>query len=795
MRHRKGPFSILVSITTLFCLSIPLPVMSQVLEEIIVSARKRQESLIDVPISISAFTGAKMDEYSITQLQDMANFLPGVSITSRSSTGGAVLNIRGIATNGTNAGWEQAVGQFQDGHYVGRAAVANQGQFDLQQIEIMKGPQSTYFGKNTIAGAINIITRNPTEEFGGYVKAGYEFDAANEWYTEGVVSGALSDTFKARAAIRFSDSDGWGTNANDGGDILSTKESLARVTLVWDPTDAVSMNTKLNYADYETLGQPFQAARCTPGQLARYAGAGGIEDCVPDQTVSHVLLSDAQAAANGRPDLAALNPEDEYEGWSIGNTINWDITDDYTLTHAFSYRTHENFQSNDVDGFNLSGNFFRRFEDYDFWSNELRIVSDLDGRVNWMGGFYYAEEDLEFNAPATTLTTLFPGPFGGSFGTFNQQDTTSWSFFGEVSFDITDQLELVLGGRYEDTEKDINHQVCIGATFAPTCDTTMDDFIPNPGIPGLPFPPPAVAPFVPRLLTFASPQNLTDTLSESEFSPSVTLSWSPTDDSMYYASWSEGFKAGGFDFELRAPLRFLPDSNGDGIPDAFVYDSENATAYEIGAKLTLLGGALQLNVAAFRTETEDLQVSTFDGQLSFVISNAAEAVSQGVEFEATWSISESLTVGATAMFLDSEFESYNGGCAFGVAPDAPDGVSCILDGNDTEGAMPFSANIFANYQHSLSDDLKLSLTGDASRNGSTIANDADPFSESDEYWRLNASVAISDSSNKWRLALIGRNLSDEDDYFGFGDLPGAPGNYSSISEPGRRLTVEAQYNF
>lgn len=784
------------------------------LEEIVVTARKREESLMDVPVTIAAFSGDKMSDYNLVELEDMAQFIPAFDIATNLATGGANINIRGVSTNGTNAGFEQAVGMFIDGGYVGRSVWLNQGQLDLARMEVLKGPQGVYFGKNTVAGALNLISRDPTDEVEAHIQGSYEFEAADEAAVEAVISGPLTDTLKARLAFRWNDSGGYAKNTFTGEDTVTNDEILGRLTLLWEPKENITVNTKINFADYKQEGSTFQPANCAgaPNLVAEFAARGGFENCVPDTNTTHVLLSDLHAGFLGQPERATSTPVDAYDGISIGNTITWDIGD-YTITNVTSYREHDAQRINDVDQWNRSGFFIRRNEDYSFWSNEIRIQSPQDQRLSWLAGLYYQDEDLDFFAdplvviffdgpPVPPSSPLFlsnlgtpnrpfngvpdEGPFdlfGGSFSMDNVQETKEWALFAEFSFDITDQIELSVGGRYADISKDASHDVCVGLPFAITCNTRADD----------------------RIGFIASAQSYAGSADATDFSPSVSLRWSPTDNHMFYASYSEGFKAGGFDLELRsAAAQAFVDNNPGQVPDGFVYQPETVEAYEIGTKMTLFDGRVQFNASLFRSEYDDLQVSTFDGVISFVIRNAASATSQGLELDTVWQVNDNLTVGGAVTFLDSTFDQFNGQCIAGQPFDTDtnnDGVpdTCNLSDNEQPNSPDISSNIFGSYSQPVGDNLILSLTGDASFTGETFLNDDnDPLSQSDSFWRLNASIGLSDTNNRWRVAIITRNLLDEQDYPGFGDLPNFSGQgipYSVTTPIGRQVTVQARYNF
>ncbi|MAV29745.1 MAG: hypothetical protein CL865_01695 [Cycloclasticus sp.] len=786
---------------------------SSQLEEVVVTARKKEESIMDVPISVAAMSGEKLSAYNITDFDAMAAMMPGVNI-SDGILEGAVLNIRGVQTEGGNAGFEQSVGLFIDGMYIGRSSFSRQGQLDVAQVEVLKGPQSLYFGKNTIAGALNIRTNNPGDEFEAYLQAGYEFESADQLSVEGVVSGPIAEGIKGRLATRFTESDGWLENPYASGDAGMAQEDLfLRGTLVFDGADNFSDTLKINYMDSEAHEDLINCVG-GPGLLA-FQVQGSQEDCVRDDTVTHVLTSQAMLDYlddTGKHGGQRVKPGETsynvFKGITIVNRADWDISDQLSLTNVTAYLDTDWDRSGNVNQYDSAGPFFQREELTDFWSTEFKLSGEFSDRITWAAGFYYQEEDIEYEEFTRLILTdddnrngvpLEPGDvLGQSWAGPKRQEQSEYSIFAEVSIDMTDTLNLNIGGRYTDTEKDIDHTTCASGigNFGPAgiftsseaiCDDGATDFLP-----------------------IANDQIFSTSLSEDEFSPSVQLTWRPGNESMYYVSYVEGFKAGGFNFDQRAPVPPL-DSNGDGVPDVgYQFDKENAEAVELGTKLTLAEGRVQLTAAYFYTEYTDLQVSAYDDDLiSFFTVNAGESEVQGLEADVTWYASDVLMLGASVLFLDAEFTEFSGArCTNDATPDDPVSGTCDFSGNSLPNAADFQSNLFATLRTDLGENLVLDLRADAAYTGEVDDWEGHIYGDNDAWWNLNASISLGSADEKWRISLVGINLLDEDDYLGWDDhrwnaalsgigaAVGQPGNYyTSDARQGRQVSLVARYNF
>jgi iron complex outermembrane receptor protein len=721
--------------------SLLLPVCGSagVLEEVVVTAQKREQSLQDVPISVSTMAGDQVDAKYIMSLEQLTEYMPNVVITD--TTAGEQLFIRGLGS-GANEGFEQSVGTYVDGVYYGRGRSAKTGFLDLARVEVLKGPQGVLFGKNTIAGAINITTRNPTDEFEAGVKLGYEIEH-EEKILEASISGPITDNFGARLAIRGSDHDGWMKNTYLDQSSGEIQEVAARLTTVWQVSEAVDAVVKIQYTDMEAGERPGQLSDCSEAMRAIVAG---VDDCRFDDETTMALIGTG----------GAEHGFENYKSLSAGLTVNWEF-ENLTLTSVTGYTELEDEHALELDFTHLDIlSADPRNEDFDSLSQELRLASALGKPLEYVVGVYYEKTDLKrsnnFNLP--TLTRV------GEVA----QDGESKAIFGSMSWNINDQFRATIGGRYTEDEKDA-HRIMFFAmrkTHIP---------LPIPAIPGL-----GVA------------HDANYIRDDSDFSPSFTMEWKPADNQMYYFTYSEGFKAGGFDF-----------SSGEADFDKVEFDPEGVKSVEVGGKTTLLDGAMELNVALFRSEFTDLQVSTFDGNLALLVGNAAEAISKGLEVDMRWALTDELTLTAALAFLDAKYDSYETAqCTSAQAAATPPGQTCIQDmtGEALTFAPDYSGSVSLSYVRVVGDGLLLKATGDVNFTDEYwVAGDADPRALADSYAKFNALLAIESASSNWEVGVLAKNLTNEKTTHWANDVPLSPGSFYTYLDRPRTVTLFARYSF
>ena len=710
------------------------------LEEVIVTAQKREQSLQDVPVSVTAVTGEKIQSLGLKRLDDLTNYAPTVTVTE--GTGEDQIFIRGIGS-GVNRGFEQSVGLYIDGLYYGRGRSSKMGFLDLERVEVLKGPQGILFGKNTIAGAMSITSKNPGPEAEGYIDANYEFET-EEKTVEAAYGGPLTDTFGARLAVRSSSLDGWMDNDFTGDDMQEQDELVARLSTLWDASESVEVITKLQYAKLEIGEKPAELSKCS-GALP--APVLALDDCTFNGT-STIFGADPDGGGAG---------SEEYEATSLGITINWQLGD-HTLTSVTGYSEHTDDFFLDVDYTHLDTLSSDRDEEYDNLSQELRITSPLGETFDYIAGVYYEQNEFDM------FNNFHVIPFGLSRTTTATQEGDSRAVFGQLTWHLNDQLALTVGGRYSEDEKDVDLQQYFSALK-----TTNQLPIPSAGPLGNVF-------------------QLQDSRTDHDFSPSVTLEWRPSPNHMLYAKYSEGFKAGGYDLQLAT-----------GIADDFEFEPEEVESFEIGSKSELMDRAMTLNLSIFRSEFSNLQVSTFDGVANFNVGNAAESVSQGADIDIVWAITDELTSSLALSYLDAEYDSFPGAqCSFAQIQATPPGQACIndLSGEDLQFAPPLSGHFNLTWEKPVGRDYLVTVAGDVVFSDEFyIANDLDPNLRQDSYYKLDLRAALRNEAQRWELALVGRNLNDEHTFHWGNDVPFAAGSYFKHREKGRTVAVQARWNF
>ena len=824
------------------------PVSAQpMLEEVIVTARKRAESLMDAPLSVTAVSGRNMDDQGITNLAQLSSQVPGLNLGVTAQT--TSIYIRGVGS-GINKGFEQSAGMYVDGIYQARSRQFSMAMVDVQQVEVLRGPQSILFGKNTIAGAIKMESASPIlgDGFNGSLTADFEPDQDTTRGTA-VFSGDLTDTLAGRVALRYQESDGFVDNNLRNADEKNTEDKMGRATLVWVPTESVQVTGKLTYIDMDGDGAATVNAVVDPSLLATFGQPGNSLE------VTQVM---GAIAAFQVPGYQASNGSKEYDSWlanssffpggtdedSLESTqaslkVDWDISD-YSITALTGYTDFDEERQQDVDfhGGNAAGNLEK--EDLKLYSQELRIASNYEGRLNFVAGLYYEEQDGSIGyadtvidgslggvfggLPANALNPDFPaGPTLGDLGINslwngivftslnpafapligaeldtivrvpkNDIDNDTLAMFFEVTYDITDSLTLELGGRYSDDEKNVSKSVTLGTGIPGdvTRYINADGSLTEAGAADPQNAALLITAYGGFLNTWSHDVDLKR--EETHFDPSVRLLWQINDDTMSYLSYSTGYKAGGFNT--------TPDTfNRDGTPgDGTKFGDETASAWELGVKTSLWDQRARVSAAVFYTEIDDLQVTSFRGT-TFLVGNAAEMTSQGVELDTQIAVTEGLEVGGAIAYLDNSFDEFSDApCTIYQIAATPAGSTCRqdLEGEAGPFAPEWSGTVYAQYEYQLGSQLMLTLRGDASYKDDYFTDaDLDPNTLQESYWKYNARIALSDLGGSWEVAAYGRNLSDEATYsFGL-DSPLSAGIYANGIEEPRVYGLQARYNF
>ncbi|MFC4312599.1 TonB-dependent receptor [Steroidobacter flavus] len=748
------------------------------LETVVVTARKRAESQQDVPVAISSITPTQLESNIATDLSKVAELAPQVMIGRNTNGTGGFLTIRGISSSGTDAGLDQSVAVSIDGVPLSRGRVINSSVYDIAQVEVLAGPQSLFFGKNSPAGVISLRSGDPTDHFEGSVKAGYEMEA-EERYVEGMVSGPISDTFSARLAFRGSAMNGWIDNvaqpvadplhpgvtvpgATFGNKGPDGENYSGRLTLRWEPSSDFNANLKVTW-DKQSMNamNAYVELYCTGGQtVPTIAGiAMPYADCAKNQRKAEASLPAVYAVNypygnNGLPYydskfvLGALTLNKEFDKVSLTSTTGYY---DQTVTGG-----------NNADYTPFSLLWSTQHEDYDLFTQEVRVNTEFDGPLNFMGGLYYEKS----RRPWFNAADLFHGGFNvmaqnwTTFETAAKVDSESYSGFAQLRWNITDALELAAGARYTHEEKDGDFEnLSIGVTtlnLRPVGDVLHSSY------------------------------------DDDNVSPEVTLTWHPAPDQTIYGAYKTGFKSGGL-------------SNGAILQRAFTADSvkfgpEESKGFEIGYKSTLLQDTLRLDVTAYRYEYDGLQVASFDSStLSFNIGNAAEARTEGVAGSFNWLATDNLSFNGNVGYNRARYTNYRTAPCYAGQTAA---LGCVGGSQDLSGtalvrAPDVTFSIGADYRAQFTAGWIADFSIDAAHSDSYQAHtDNHPGGIQDAFWRLNAAINLMPDDERFKLSLIGRNLTNEYYMIASSSAPGGPPTQfvATFNRP-REVVLQAEYNF
>lgn len=755
--------------------------------EIIVTARKRDETLISAPVTVSALNATGINRYNATDLSRIAENIPSIQVTRASTGTGGLIAIRGIYSPQNNTGFESSVSVAIDGIQLSRGYLTQAAFFDLRQVEVLKGPQALFFGKNSPAGVISLKSADPTDTWEGYAKAGYEF-RAEERYVEGAVGGPISPDLGVRLAVRASEMDGWLKNdavpiANPfvpalplpgatNNKVTPAARSIAlRGTLVYKPTDAFTASLKVLYSDYrdnELSGQ-VQAVRCNGRPHPTTLGNVDVNaDCRPDNHRAIGALPDA---------IMANFPYVKDNKYFSGNksfltslSMAYDLNDDLTLNTVTGYYDLDALGFGNYDGTSFNAFGAINGDKSRLFAQEVRLTSSYDAPVNFMlGGFYeYSKRN--------TFTVAY-----GGFGTapvdpaFSNRSIAYWnddhlkgntySAFGQLLWDITDQVQLSGGVRYtRETKKAVTGELYV-----------------NPGLPA------AVATLLPAGSKFRWPYE------DSNWSPEVTLTWHPNTDQTLYASYKTGYKSGGLSL---SPVVAKTDTLA-----SVTFGSETAEGFEVGYKAQF-DRRLTITTALYSYRFNDLQRAAYDPPTnSFLIRNAASARTKGAEVEGTFRATDSLTLRASANYNDAHFLSFpNSPCYTGqTVPATCTGVVKTQDisGQTIALAPKFTGSAGFSFDTPVSGSIGIGLNGDVRYvSRYRTQDDNTPLATQKGYAKVNGSVRVHDIDDRWELSLIGVNLFNKYAILSTTSKPGgASGDLYGVVERGREVRVQGMVRF
>ena len=717
-------------------LSVGLPLAAQenadeqrstnVIEEVTVTARRRDESLQDVPISVTAFGGEDLARIGAQDIIALNQTTPNVTLeVSRGTNTTLSAFIRGVGQQDPVAGFEAGVGLYIDDVYLNRPQAAVLDIYDVERIEVLRGPQGTLYGRNTIGGAIKYVTKPLADTPEGRVR----FSAGNYGQLDLVVTAStpLSDTFRVGGSVASLNRDGFGDNLTLSGIENYNKDVLAgRFSAEWDVTDNFFLRLTADHVEDDS--DPRQGHRLTVGNLT---GAPVLND-----------VFDTRAGLN--------NPKQEVEATGVSLLAQWEVNDWLTIKNVLADRDDESFSPIDFDSLPAADLDVPVVYTNEQFSEELQFLISGD-RWNGIVGAYYLDANA-FNAFDVILANTGDaiGLPGLNAFTLSDVDTETWSIFGDFTYDWSDEISLSIGGRYTEDERSsrVLRQTLIGGT---------SDFFGGTAVP------------------IATTSDFQGSETFSEFTPRASISYRPNVNNNFYFSYSEGFKGGSFD--PRGQTTAAPDLNGDGVVDEreifdfMQFEPELVDTFELGWKASGNGGRIVSNLAVFFSDYQDVQIpgsvgvdTDGDGvQETFIgiTSNAADADIFGIEWEGSALLAEDLGVAGSDLklawtfgYIDAEYNEFID--AFGVD---------VADQRVFQNTPEKTASLMTTYQMPVSwfgrDGSFRVINTLSHRDEHSQFEAPNPFLDQDTYTLWDLSLVWEDDSGHWRAGLHGKNLTDE----------------------------------
>ena len=751
----------------------PLPVAAQ-LEEIVVTAQKRAESLQDVPIAVQAFTGENLDELGVQSAEDIMLYVPNAAILPQ---GGTKMNyfIRGVGTADFHLNVVGAVGVYLDDVALNSPFAVTFNTFDMERVEVLRGPQNTLFGRNTTGGAVNYISRKPDVDDGlnGYLEAGYgRYDQFDIEAGGGV---ALGENAAARIAFSSNMRDGAWRNHTLDKDIGNYQRQALRGQLRVQPDASLDLLfnvhggvSRSNPDPYKNIGLQDPTNRAAPCPLPAGAlVAQNNPNCIDSTGFSHQYQ-------NWEDNFGNLEMKENVDLWGTSFRAEWDL-DAFTVVSVTAYEEFEVEFAEDSDGSPNTGFQFYQDGEYEQWSQELRLQSAAEGSLRWIAGFYWFLEDGEYaTAVRRTPAPLAPaGPrnFNIIPNTIVTQDNEVYSVYGQVEYDMQSDLTATVGLRWtKETKEGVNNPSvrCVGTGGPPFCPPASNDFHPSlntlPDLPGVFFPP-------------AEDLDYDST----DWGASFALDWQASDDVLLYGSISRGFKGGGFSL---AALQALTGNAAESVAPEILW------AYEVGVKTAWLDNSLQLNGAIFYYDWADLHsfqplVDPTSGEAIPRLLNVPEASLKGGEVELQWAPEGGWLLIAGVGLLDGQI-------------DDPGEILGVFKGNNLPNTADLTFNGLARKEFAVSGGMfsiqanwwyKDEVTYD-------LAN-APNLSQPEGVWNLDARAAFRFGPGaRYEVAAWGKNLNGAEYCRGATSLQGLVESnicLGNLSEPTYGVTAAIRF--
>jgi outer membrane receptor protein involved in Fe transport len=731
--------------------------------EIRVTATRRDQALQDTPIAITAVGAEQLERSNVVSTADLQRVAPTLMIqNSNSETGGSTIRIRGVGTTGNNSGLEGAVGVFIDGVYRQRAGLAMNNLFDLQRIEVLRGPQGTLFGKNTSAGAIAVVPNTPRlGEMAAAAKIGVgNFNSRD---LEGMFNAPLGENAALRVAGAWQQRDGYLKDVRSGEESFTRDRRLVRGMLLWEPNDAVSWRGTADYAEKDE--------QCCNAVYRIVGGASLLQtSLVPGAVIPSDPTQLRSLSTPSRPGLETT------EDTGFASHLSIDFGSGVTFKNILAHRRFDAQNNIDAD-FGVADILYQRVTTAQELTSAEATLNGKWGRLDWLVGAYYSNETVDqtnatpygadlqrFVTAATgglinaaTAAALYPTN-GGAVRADFAQDGTSYSIFTHNQIQLTDALGVVIGYRANHEEKEGGMSRYI--TNSPSCG-------------GGPFDGQGAAPpAVPNTLRLLCPRpTYFTTVDEDESTGTFAVNYKFTDNVFGYASFSRGYKAGGINLDRDAAAATGLNLNSGlvtgtqaAVNRAARFNPEFSESSEVGVRTQFFDRTLTLNLTYFKTDYEDFQLNTFNG-LGFTISNAGSVESKGFEVEGLWRAGDNVDF---TFGLAQTVAKYGQEPALRADPvDAPGTPLNIQDfplaGRTLTNAPKWNVSLGSHFEENVGGNVMAFL--DISANYRTHYNTGSDLALAKEqpgFTTFNGRVGLySNTENGWELALWGSNLTDQ----------------------------------